>query len=196
MFQTIENAALTVQTQFGVNYEIGKFTTLRIKWYGISIISWKCVRLAFDVSLTINLCTLCTLNRNRGKSCRHCWPCIAAVVGFWQSQRLGFLPNAALITFLVSKRVTPKRAPSRLICWIGNLFRKKCKLTCLSFSYAPCRSVCFGKGELRPPCRATLGKQFRQAWSLQLQCSCGKDHKLESVDTMDVATRNVLASVA
>lgn len=121
MFQTIENAALTVQTQFGVNYEIGKFTTLRIKWYGINIISWKCVRLAFDVSLTINLCTLCTLNRNRGKSCRHCWPCIAAVVGFWQSQRLGFLPNAALLTFLVSKRVTPKRAPSRLICWIGNL---------------------------------------------------------------------------
>ena len=63
MFQTIESAALTVQTQFGVNYEIGKFTTLRIKWYGINIISWKCVRLAFDVSLTINLCTLCTLNR-------------------------------------------------------------------------------------------------------------------------------------
>lgn len=99
LFQTIENAALTVQTQFGVNYEIGKFTTLRIKWYGINIISWKCVRLAFDVSLAINLCTL---NRNRGKSCRHCSPCIAAVVGFWQSQRLGFPPAEALITFLVS----------------------------------------------------------------------------------------------
>ena len=48
-------------------------------------------------------------------------------------------------------------------------FEKNAKIACLSFSYALCRSVCFGKGELRPPCRATLGKQFRQAWSNRVE---------------------------